>query len=96
MNDLTPDPVDVQAPVRALAWTPSRGFVDDVDELLEAQGEGEVILDVTDATHGRVFGFVEAVEGDTPLAVAGRQDRQLLELYRVTARLVDRVNGGDR
>lgn len=94
MNDLTPDPVDVQAPVRTLAWSPSRGFIDDVDDLLEAQGEGEVILDVTDATRGRVFGVVEAVEGDCPLSVAVRQDRELCELRRVTARLVDRLGAG--
>lgn len=94
MNDLQPDPVAVQAPVRAIAWTPSRGFVDDVAELMEAHGEGELTLHVTDALDGHPFGVVEAVEGDCPLAVAVRQDREICELRRVTARLVDRVNGG--
>ena len=89
MNDVAPDPVDVQAPVRALAWSPSRGFIDDVDDLLEAQGEGEVVLDVDDDR------MVRDVEGDAPLAVSVRQDGQIVDLQRVCAGLVDRVNAGD-
>jgi hypothetical protein len=46
------------------------GFILDPEELDEAHGEGEIVLDVSD-------GLVEAVEGDCPLAVAVRQDGQL-------------------
>ncbi|CAN5922042.1 hypothetical protein BH23ACT10_BH23ACT10_10760 [soil metagenome] len=97
MNDLQPDPVAVQAPVAAIGWSPARGFIDDADDLQEARFEGELILDVTDPTTGRVFGVVEAVEGDCPLAVAVRQDREICELRRVHARLAERVSDlGDR
>ena len=88
MNDLLPDPVPVQAPVGALAWSASRGFIDDLDELTEARLEGELVLDVTDH---RPAGVVEDVEGDAPLAIAVRHDRELADLRRVLARVLDRL-----
>lgn len=87
MNDLTPDPVDVRAPVRAIGWSPMRGFIDELSELTEARLEGELVLDVTDGREP----VVEAVEGDCPLSIAVRVDREVSELRRVVARLVDRV-----
>lgn len=97
MNDLQPDPIAVQAPTGALGWGASRGFIDDTDELLEAHGEGELVLDVTDVLDGRPFGVVADVEGDSPLAVAVRIDRELTELRRAHARLAERVSDvGDK
>jgi hypothetical protein len=75
MNDLQPEPVDVAAPADALAWSPEIGFITNADELLEVHGEGALVLDVED-------GLVRAVEGETPLAVAIRQDRQITEAAR--------------
>lgn len=98
MNDyqLLP-PVDVVAPAHALGWSPSRGFITHVDELLEARGEGELLMDVTDAEHGAPFGIVADVEGECPLAVAVRMDRQLLEMRRAQRALVQAVQDiGDR
>lgn len=76
MNDLLPDPVDVLAPVGALDWSASRGFIVDADELLEANGEGELVLEVDDDQ------VVRDVEGDCPLAIAVRHDREIVELRR--------------
>jgi hypothetical protein len=95
MNDVVPDPVDVAAPVQALAWSPSRGFIVDLDDLTEARLEGEHVLEVTDATDGAPFGVVADVEGEAPLAVDVRQDRELAEVRTVLARVVDRLAGVD-
>jgi hypothetical protein len=93
MNDLLPDPVPVQAPVGALAWSALRGFIDDLAELTEAKLEGELILDVTDATDHGALGVVEDVEGDAPLAIVVRHDRELADVRRVLARVLDRLGG---
>ena len=91
MNDLMPDPVDVLAPAGALGWSASRGFIDSPGELFEAQGEGEVVLDVDDDQ------VLRDVEGDAPLAVTVRHDRELTDVRRVTAGLAVRVSDlGDR
>jgi hypothetical protein len=82
MNELLPDPVDVIAPAGAVAWSPSRGFITDTDDLWEARGEGEHVLTVTDTTTGDAMAVVAAVEGDAPLAVSVRQDRQIALLDR--------------
>lgn len=89
MNDLLPDPVNVVAPVGALGWSASRGFIIDAGELFEANGEGEVVLEVDDDQ------VVRDVEGDAPLAVSVRQDREIADVRGVVARLVDRLNGGE-
>ena len=90
MNDyeLLP-PLNVVAPAGALAWCPSFGFVFDADTLLEACGEGELLLDVEDDVVGDV-------EGPAPLAALVRVDRQLDELRQLHAKLAERVpNAGD-
>ena len=84
MNDLLPDPVTVVAPERCYGWTASGGFIDDVTEYDEARFEGDVVLEVE-------AGRVDGVEGDAPLAVAVRQDRQLLELHRTVQTLALRL-----
>lgn len=97
MNDLLPDPVDVQAPAGALGWTASRGFITDTDELYEARLEGELMLEVTDPPDPQPWGVVADVEGDCPLAVAVRVDREVAELRRLHVRLAARVSDlGDR
>jgi hypothetical protein len=88
MNDLLPDPVPVQAPPRAIAWSPLRGFIDDLTELTEARLEGKLILDVTE---DEPRGVVEAVEGDCPLAIAVRHDRELADLRDVVSAILDRL-----
>ena len=40
MSALLPDPVDEPAPHGALAWSPSRGFILNAEDLDEAQLEG--------------------------------------------------------
>jgi hypothetical protein len=86
MNIVQPDPTDVPAPSGALAWPPTRGFITDPSELFESNGEGELVLAVED-------GIVAGVEDDCPLAVAIRQDRELLDLRRdlgdLYARMLD-------
>jgi hypothetical protein len=91
MNDYELLPaVDVAAPPGALAWAPSFGFVFAADELLEARGEGELLLDVEDDV-------VADVEGPAPLATLIRADRQLDELRQLHAKLAERVgHAGDQ
>ena len=69
---------------RLHGWTASRGLIDDPHELFEGNGEGEILPDVE-------AGAVTGVEGDCPLAVAIRQDRQLTELRRATSTLALRI-----
>ena len=93
MNDYTLlPPTDVQAPAEALAWSPSRGFIVDLDELLEARGEGEVVLEVTDAPDDGPYGVIAEVEGDCPLAVAIRLDGMLTAMHRAQRALAERLH----
>ncbi|HSJ45287.1 MAG TPA: hypothetical protein VK923_11455 [Euzebyales bacterium] len=84
-------PTDVQAPAEALAWSPAHGFVVDLAELLEARGEGERTLEVTDAPDGHPFGVIADVEGEAPLASLIRVDRMLVDMQRAQRALAERL-----
>lgn len=82
MNDVQPNAVAVRAPAGALAWSVSRGFIFNVDELDDSHDEGEMTLLITNRRQRRETGVVDGIEGDAPLAALIRIDRQLIDLAR--------------